>query len=38
MGQLDELNFSLKNAREMLADRKMDAEDFREIKLDCTKK
>lgn len=34
--QLDELNTRLKNAREMLADRKLDSDDYREIKIDCT--
>ena len=36
--QLETLNFRLKTARETLADQKMDTEDFREIKLDCTEK
>ncbi len=36
LNQLDGLNTRLKNAREMLADRKLDADDYREIKVDCT--
>jgi site-specific DNA recombinase len=33
---LDELNSRLKNAREMLADQKLDPEDYRELKSECT--
>jgi site-specific DNA recombinase len=36
LSQIEELNIRLKNAREMVADRKLDHEDFRELKLDCT--
>lgn len=36
LSRIDELNLRLKNAREMVADQKLDPEDFRELKLDCT--
>ncbi len=36
--EIDGLNTRLKNAREMLADQKLDPEDYRELKLDCTNK
>lgn len=38
MAQLEILNTRLKNAREMLADQKMDPEDFREVKTECQNK
>jgi site-specific DNA recombinase len=34
--QLDELNNRLKNARELLADQKVDSDDYRELKSECT--
>ncbi len=36
LSRIDELNTRLKNAREMVADQKLDSEDFRELKLDCS--
>lgn len=36
--QIDELNYRLKNARELVADQKLDPEDYRELKLDCANK
>jgi site-specific DNA recombinase len=36
--QLDELNSRLKNARELLADQKLDSDDYRELKSECTVK
>lgn len=36
LSKIEELNTRLKNAREMVADQKLDPEDFRELKLDCT--
>jgi site-specific DNA recombinase len=36
--QLDNLNTRLKNAREMVADQKLDPDDFREFKAECTTK
>jgi site-specific DNA recombinase len=36
--QIDELNKRLKNAREMFADEKLDAEDYNELKKDCSNK
>jgi site-specific DNA recombinase len=38
LSQLDHLNTRLKNAREMVADQKLDLEDFRELKSECTSK
>jgi predicted nucleic acid-binding Zn-ribbon protein len=38
LSQLDELNTRLKNAREMVADQKLDPDDFRELKAECTTK
>ena len=38
LSQLDGLNTRLKNAREMVADQKLDLEDFRELKSECTTK
>ncbi len=38
LSQIDELNIRLKNAREMVADQKLDPEDYRELKLDCANK
>lgn len=36
--QLEELNTRLKKAREMFADQKMEADDYKAIKMDCTAK
>ncbi len=36
--QIDELNCRLKNARELVADQKLDPEDYQELKLDCANK
>ena len=36
--QIDELNIRLKNARELVADQKLDPEDYRELKQDCAGK
>ncbi len=36
LSRIEELNNRLKSAREMVADQKLDPEDFRELKLDCT--
>lgn len=36
--QIDELNLRLRNAREMVADQKIDPEDYRELKTDCATK
>ncbi|MEJ7671692.1 MAG: hypothetical protein WKF59_03055 [Chitinophagaceae bacterium] len=36
LSRIEELNSRLKNAREMVADQKLDLEDFRELKLDST--
>ncbi|WP_370443898.1 recombinase family protein [Terrimonas sp.] len=38
ISQIDDLNIRLKNARELVADQKLDPEDYRELKLDCTNK
>ena len=38
LSQIEVLNTRLKNAREMVADQKLDPEDFKELKLDCTNK
>ena len=38
LSQLDNLNTRLKNAREMVADQKLDPDDFRELKAECTTK
>ena len=35
ISKIDELNMRLKNARELVADGKLDAEDYRELKKDC---
>lgn len=36
--QLEELNTRLKKAREMFADQKMEADDYKALKMDCTSK
>jgi site-specific DNA recombinase len=36
LSQLEEINTRLKNARTLLADHKIEAEDFRELKTECT--
>lgn len=36
--QIEELNTRMRNARELFADQKIDADDFRELKKDCTGK
>ena len=38
LNQIDEQNKRLRNARELVADQKLDPEDFREIKLNCAQK
>ena len=38
LSQIEELNTRLKNARELVADQKIDPDDYRELKLDCTNK
>jgi site-specific DNA recombinase len=38
LSQIDDLNIRLKNARELIADGKIDDEDYRELKKDCTLK
>ena len=38
LSQIEGLNTRLKNARELFADQKIDADDYRELKQDCTSK
>ena len=38
LSQIDELNTRLKNARELVADGKLDVDDYRELKQDCLNK
>lgn len=38
LSQIEELNTRLKNARELVADQKIDSDDYRELKLGCTNK
>ena len=38
LSQIDDLNIRLKNARELIADGKIDGEDYRDLKKDCTEK
>jgi hypothetical protein len=38
ISQIDDLGIRLRNARELVADQKLDPEDYRELKLDCTNK
>jgi site-specific DNA recombinase len=38
LSQIEELNTRMRNARELFADQKIDADDFKELKKDCTGK
>jgi site-specific DNA recombinase len=38
LSQIEGLNTRMRNARELLADQKIDADDYRELKQDCTSK